>query len=192
MFKNSFHRPFKVLLASKGAFSGIANWHLSSLLLVEYSADTCRISLIFFAKVRGTSILKEYILVIEGTACTSHNLRKKWLTQPLPPVLSDGQVVGEYCRQSVERLGESHLCKTMAGAVPSFTNIYSLGILYCMCTVCRWPTVLVVSWGIYQRQCGHLTFHRNMPRATCCPTNAKIPRYTPLNVFKLHDSLEGI
>ena len=68
MFKNAFHRPFKVLLASKGAFSLIAHWHLSSLLLVENSADTCRISLIFFAKVRGTSILKEYILVIEGTA----------------------------------------------------------------------------------------------------------------------------
>ena len=66
-----------------------------------------------------------YVLVIEGTAsaialqrCDSPNLS--------PPVLSDGQVVGEYCRQSVERLGESHLCKTLAGAVPSITNIYSL------------------------------------------------------------------
>ena len=31
-----------------------------------------------------------------------------------------------YCRQSEERLGESNLCKTMAGAVPSITDIYSL------------------------------------------------------------------
>ena len=26
----------------------------------------------------------------------------------------------------MERLGESHLCKKMTGAVPSITNIYSL------------------------------------------------------------------
>ena len=31
-----------------------------------------------------------------------------------------------YCRQSEERLGESNLCKPMAGAVPSITDIYSL------------------------------------------------------------------
>ena len=58
---------------------------------------------------------KEYILVIEGKApaiivlqrCDSPNLS--------PPVLSDGQVVGEYCRQSVDRLGESHLWKMHGG-----------------------------------------------------------------------------
>ena len=30
------------------------------------------------------------------------------------------------CQSGMDRLGESHLCKTMAGAVTSITNIYSL------------------------------------------------------------------
>ena len=42
------------------------------------------------------------------------------------PALSDSQVVRVYCRQSGERFSESHLCKTMAGAVPSIIDIYYL------------------------------------------------------------------
>ena len=34
-------------------------------------------------------------------------------------------------RAGRERLGESHLCKRMAGAVPSITNIYSLVYILC-------------------------------------------------------------
>ena len=66
------------------------------------------------------------IYISDRRDSTGHRLRKMCLTQPLPPVMSDDQVVGEYCRQSVERLGETHLCKMMVVAVPSITNIYSL------------------------------------------------------------------
>ena len=66
------------------------------------------------------------ILVIEGTA-PAIVLQRCDLPNLSPPVLSDSQVVENTadCRQSGKRLGESHLCKTMAGAVPSITDIYS-------------------------------------------------------------------
>ena len=54
------------------------------------------------------------------------------------------------CRQSGERLGESHLCKTMAGAVPSIIDIYALEFPYkkalsvgCETTDCEMLTVAV-------------------------------------------------
>ena len=53
---------------------------------------------------------KEYISVIEGIEGYS----VRWAGSEV------------YCRQSEERLGESNLCKTMAGAVPSITDMYSL------------------------------------------------------------------
>ena len=49
-------------------------------------------------------------------------------TLPLPPpALSDSQVVELYCRQSRERLGGQLFGKCRGGAVPSITDIYSLG-----------------------------------------------------------------
>ena len=68
---------------------------------------------------------KEYICTSDRRDSTGHRL-----TKPLHAcsVRQSGRRV--YCRQSGERLGESHLCKTMAGAVPSITNIYSLGRMF--------------------------------------------------------------
>ena len=70
---------------------------------------------------------------------TSHRLTKMWLIQPLPAcsVRQSGSRV--YCRQSGERLGESQLCKTMVGAVPSITNIIYIFnlILFFRSTLCK-------------------------------------------------------
>ena len=71
---------------------------------------------------------KEYISVIEGTAPTI--VLQRFDSPNLSPdcfVRRAGSAV--YCRQSGKRLGESHLCKTMAGAVTSITNIYSLSCM---------------------------------------------------------------
>ena len=49
-----------------------------------------------------------------------------WLTQPLPALSAVYSTTWPSASAGRERLGESHLGKTMAGAVPSITNIYSL------------------------------------------------------------------
>ena len=57
---------------------------------------------------------------------TGHRLTKMWLTQPLPALSAAYSTTWLSDRAGGERLSESHLCKTTAGAVPSITNIYSL------------------------------------------------------------------
>ena len=61
-------------------------------------------------------------------------LSYKHLTHPTSPCLLCWQLYRRtgsavYCMDR-KRLGESHLCKMMAGAVPSITNIYSLATSY--------------------------------------------------------------
>ena len=76
------------------------------------------------SKLQVGSTLRIYIS--DRKDSTRHRVTKIWITQPLPAcsVRRAGSAVN--CRQSGERLGESNLCKTMAGAVPSITDIYSL------------------------------------------------------------------
>ena len=74
---------------------------------------------------------KYYISVIEGTApaIVLQRFDSPNLSPPLPAcsVRRAGSPV--YCRQSRDRLDESNICKTMAVAVPSITDIYSLGAM---------------------------------------------------------------
>ena len=53
-----------------------------------------------------------------------------WITQPLHACSGRRSGSRVYCRQSGKRLSESHLCTTMAGAVPSITYMYSICIFF--------------------------------------------------------------
>ena len=57
---------------------------------------------------------------------TRHRLTKTWLTHPLPTLSVQYCTTCPSDRAGGERLGESNLCKTMASAVPSITDIYSM------------------------------------------------------------------
>ena len=57
------------------------------------------------------------IYISDRRDSTRHCLTKIWLTQPLPACSVGWAGSAIYCRQSGERLGDSNLCKTMAGAV---------------------------------------------------------------------------
>ena len=63
---------------------------------------------------------------IEGLAPPS--LTKIWLTKPLSALSAVYCTTCPSDREGRERLGKSNLCKTMAGAVPSITDIYSLSV----------------------------------------------------------------
>ena len=69
---------------------------------------------------------KQRIYISDRRDSTGHRLTKMWLTQPLPALSAVYSTTWPSARAGRERLGESHLCKTMAIAVPSITNIYSL------------------------------------------------------------------
>ena len=70
----------------------------------------------------------EHISVIEGTApaIVLQTFESPNLSLPACSVRRAGSAA--YCRQNKERLGESNVCKTMASAVPSIIDIYSLDL----------------------------------------------------------------
>ena len=77
-----------------------------------------------------TEVLLVMVYISDRRDSTCHRLTKFWLTQPLPALSAVYCTTGPSDRAGGERLGESNLCKTQGGAVPSITDIYSLdGIL---------------------------------------------------------------
>ena len=94
----------------------------------------------------GSMKVKEYILVIELTHRTASRCVFQTCVSPnlfaLSEVYIDRVHHSNYLTvwQSKERLGETHVWKTLGGAVHSITNIYSL--------------MKVGRWGIRDQWCG--------------------------------------
>ncbi len=69
---------------------------------------------------------RQRIYIIDRRDSTRNRFTKICLTESLPALSAVYCTTCPSDRAGGERLGESNLCKTMAGAVPSITDIYIL------------------------------------------------------------------